>query len=223
MAHVTERDRGLGEPLCSAEACRLRLELPVTFSTHLLAQLGARALLGAGLELSVRDTSAREGFGETAKSAETALRLCFFDVERLLVEALDFEPGKTLIAHGLLPIAGCGQRTARVYCVPLEAGPGPYLLSYIDPEAPDSVHQTRNPNETLATQAPLHVSGTALSLDNVLDLAIGCPGASLRRRLLRKKGARRLQQANAAQTPMRVRAQKRDDASATSGTLELFH
>lgn len=209
---------GFGKPLCPVESCRLRLGLPFVLPARLFLQLTSQALLGARLEAAVQGTGYPKANGETP---EPSLRLCFFDVERLLTEALDFEPGKTLVSDGLLPIAGCGRRTAGVVLVSFACDDGAYALSYIDPEAPATALTENEKRGAIATRPLIHASGVRLNLENVLELARACPGAALRRRVLRKRRGRSLP--NSAD-PSRPRAAKRLGAeTTTSRTLDLFH
>jgi hypothetical protein len=180
-----------GRCLAPAELARLRLVLPLRLPDFLVEQLTKEPLLGAQFEVPVTPemsalvpklrlagVAARQ---ESAVHAETLVLACF-DVPRLIAEALDFQPGATLLAQGFLPFAGCGLRGTALYFVAL-GGREKTLV-------PGELHFIDASWDSLAPRPLLGRNGSPLRLNELLSIAVNAPQASLRQRLKKKLPSR---------------------------------
>jgi hypothetical protein len=168
---------------------RLRLTLPVALPDWLVRQLTAVPWLGAHVELDVDAQTARP----------EPLCLCLFDVDRLLLEALEHEPGKSLLASGFLALGGCGRRGITTYAVALAGQESPLVSS--------------NPGFRTLAEAPppvLRCAGVPVTLTTLSTLGRPSPSASLRQRLPRRRSA-------GSRMPTRARAKPSGNPS-----LSLF-
>ena len=99
-------ETGSGHTLSAAGRARLLLNLPEQMPEWLLETLEQQPLLGAKLRLS-----------SDVSTLINNLTLVIHPAERLLQEALLHEPGRGLVASGLVPLAACGARTSGYYAV----------------------------------------------------------------------------------------------------------
>lgn len=194
----------MGRCLAKAELARLRLTLPVSLPDFLVHRLSTEPLLEARFDLP--GFSSPSGASQPTRrrmEAQGGLSLVCFDVSRLLSEALDFEPGASLLAEGYLPFAGCGRRGTTLFLVTLRAS---------STSQPGEVHTVEG--QKGARPSPLSKpDGGRLRFDELLAHARATAHASLRQRLRKKRPAR-------AGMPRRREGER--TARTKAATLSLF-
>jgi len=105
-----------GETLSQAALSRLCLTLPGPLPPWLVGELRKRRLLGGGVRI--------------AAANGTLHTLALFTAERIVEEALDYDPGRSLYAEGWLPVADSGRGSRTVYLVALGGRPRGALYAW---------------------------------------------------------------------------------------------